>query len=126
MKSSDPFETDGRDEYICCYDEGVLDNDIWNIVSSAKGRVFLIFDCCHSQTMFRSPGIRLTGAAKSGLKARSSVGMLCWSGCQDNSYSYGSSSGGEFTIALRKYAADTLTYDEVWKKISSDERLSKH
>jgi uncharacterized caspase-like protein len=55
--TSDKFEIDGRDEYICCYDKGVPDNKIWDIICKSKGRVFLIFDCCHSETMFRTPGI---------------------------------------------------------------------
>lgn len=49
--------------------------------------------------------------------------MLCWSGCPDGSYSYGSASGGEFTVALRKYAQKGGTYSQVWEKISSDEGL---
>ena len=31
------------------------------------------------------------------------INMICWSGCPDNTYSYGSSSGGQFTNTLRKY-----------------------
>lgn len=57
------FETDGRDEFICCYDTGVIDNRIWDIVCKAKGRVFFIFDCCHSETMFRAPGITFSSTA---------------------------------------------------------------
>lgn len=126
--SIDTFETDGRDEFICCYDKGLLDDDIWRIISGSKGRVFLIFDCCHSETMFRTPGVTFAGAARSNsLKAAgASPSMLCWSGCPDNSYSYGSASGGEFTTALRKYAGKGGTYSDVWKKISGDETLKSH
>lgn len=124
--TADSFEVDGRDEYICCYDKGMLDDSIWEVVQSAKGRVFLMFDCCHSETMFRSPGITFS-AAKGALKARgSSPRMLCWSGCPDSSYSYGSSSGGEFTTALRLYAEKGRSYSAVWKDVSSDKRLKAH
>lgn len=122
LPSSDEFETDGKDEFICCYDKGLLDDKIWKTVCEARGRVFLIFDCCHSETMFRSPGISFSIAGRR-LSGSSSVRMLCWSGCPDESYSYGSASGGEFTMALRKYASNDRTYAEVWEKISTDRRL---
>lgn len=119
--SSDSFETDGKDEYICCYDKGLLDDDIWRIISGSKGRVFLIFDCCHSETMFKAP---VFASRARRVSASGSVpNMLCWSGCPDSSYSYGSSAGGEFTTAIRKYASSDRTYAEVWKKINEDGRL---
>ena len=124
--TSDAFEVDGRDEFICCYDAGVLDDRIWEVVRKAKGRVFFIFDCCHSETMFRTPGVTFSSKAGGALKAGSQPRMLCWSGCPDGSYSYGSVSGGEFTTALRKYTSKDRTYSQVWKKISSDEGLKLH
>lgn len=51
--TTDKTEVDGEDEYICCYDTVMSDNEIWSIISKAKGRVVLIFDCCHSGTMYR-------------------------------------------------------------------------
>ena len=124
--STDDFETDGRDEFICCYDTGVTDNRIWEVVCMAKGRVFFIFDCCHSETMFRTPGMTFLSKASVMTKSGAQPRMLCWSGCPDSSYSYGSSSGGEFTKALRKYALNDRTYSQVWKKVSSDETLKRH
>ena len=50
-------EPDGADrmyEYLCLYDYHMLDDEIWDIVSKCKGRVFLYFDACHSATMFRT------------------------------------------------------------------------
>lgn len=128
VSTSDIFETDGKDEYICCYDKGVVDNRIWEIICRSKGRVFLIFDCCHSETMFRSPGITFKSAIKfKSVKSDDFIpNMLCWSGCPDNSYSYGSTAGGEFTTALLKYMAKDRTYDEVWNNISSDKNLKSH
>lgn len=55
----------------------------------------------------------------------SSVSMLCWSGCPDDSYSYGSDCGGEFTTALLKYAQSGKSYDDVWKKVSTDAALAR-
>ena len=59
---SDPIgdvsgEPDKKNEYLCLYNGYLLDNEIWNIICGAKNRVLLIFDCCHSETMFRSSGI---------------------------------------------------------------------
>jgi len=53
VKLPAPDEADGKDEYIMLYDHYLLDDQIWNIVSKSKRRIFMIFDCCHSETMFR-------------------------------------------------------------------------
>jgi len=77
--------------------------------------------------MFRSPGItmRCAAARLASPRAGSSVLMLCWSGCPDDSYSYGSEYGGEFTTTLLKYAKSGKTYDDVWKKVSTDAALAR-
>ena len=46
--------SDNYDEYLCLYDTYMLDDEIWEIVSKCKGRVFMYFDACHSATMYRS------------------------------------------------------------------------
>ena len=100
---SDPIgdtsgEPDGRNEYLCLYNGYMLDNEIWNIVNQAKGRVFMIFDCCHSETMFRSPGITFEHKT---IELRSNrVNLLVWSGCPDDSFSYSSDKGGFLTTAI--------------------------
>ena len=124
---SDPIgdvsgETDGKNEYLCLYNTYLLDNEIWNIVNSAKNRVLLIFDCCHSETMFRSPGIAFTNALSSvdgtNTAFRSSkVTMLCWSGCADSAYSYGDAKGGNLTNAIRDAFDKDLTYGKMWIKV---------
>ena len=125
---TDKTEVDGHDEYLCLYDKELLDNDIWNIIKNAKGRVFLMFDCCHSGTMFRAPVTfirqRMKLSATSTVSA--SVDILCWSGCPDDTYSYGGSDGGEFTNAIRKYFKSTLTYNELWSKVEADSSLKKY
>lgn len=50
----EPDGADRQDEYLCLYDTYMLDDEIWEIVSKCKGRVFLYFDACHSATMYRS------------------------------------------------------------------------
>lgn len=109
-------EPDRRNEYLCLYNTYMLDNEIWEIVKRAKGRVFLIFDCCHSETMFRSPGIDLSGMAEEMEMARSGdkVNMLCWSGCPDDNYSYGGTMGGVLTNAIRDSYGKWKSYDKVW------------
>ena len=125
FKGTGPEEEDGRDEFLCLYDTYMKDNDVWDIVSRSKGRVWLIFDCCHSETMYRSVGVTMSSVGD--VSALSSgMSMLCWSGCSDEKYSYGTEDGGELTNAfLRKYEKG-MTYDRLWKRISSDGILLKH
>ena len=118
-------ETDGRDEFLCLYDTYMRDNDIWNIISKSQGRILMVMDCCHSQTMFRSPAVTMRRAALRLASPRiaTGFGLICWSGCPDDAYSYGSASGGEFTNALARHFDDSLTYDALWKAVKSDSRL---
>jgi len=129
-------EADGKDEYILLYDNYMLDDQIWNIVSTAQCRVFMIFDCCHSETMFRFAKDIVDITRQDGLfrrvidtikkffsKLRSFreskprtvyylnknpqfPELLCWSGCADDKVSYGNSSGGLFTSTILKYLAE--------------------
>ena len=56
LGGKEPDGSDRMDEYLCLYDAHMLDDEIWDIVSKCKGRVFLYFDACHSATMYRSVG----------------------------------------------------------------------
>ena len=135
-----PNEADGKDEFLCLYDQPLVDDAVWEIISKSKGRVFMMFDCCHSQTMFRSNTIDFSGSIKrfrnkkkfwaKKNKARSELihddsglQMLCWSGCPDNTVSYGSAAGGMFTNTLLNHFRYSATYDSLWKKISKDKTL---
>lgn len=129
---SDPFadtdiknEPDGRDEYLCLYDTYLRDNEIWSIISQKKGRAWLIFDCCHSETMFRSAGLTMKPAGTATFALSQTLNMLCWSGCADNTYSYGDSTGGEFTNSFLSNYKHGMTYTELWNKMRRDERLNK-
>lgn len=131
---SDPFpdtgieESDGRDEYLCLYDNYFRDNEVWSLISKCKGRVLVIVDACHSRTMFKNSNITFLKAIpltatwhESGI-----LPMQCWSGCPDDTYSYGSSTGGQFTNTLLKYFKPSMTYDELWKKIENDAALKRY
>ena len=131
---SDPFpdtgieETDGRDEYLCLYDNYFRDNDIWNLISKCKGRIFLMVDACHSRTMFRNAKITLLGGVPLSVTHNENgpIAMQCWSGCPDDTYSYGASSGGQFTNTMLKYFKDSLSYEDLWKKIENDSALKRY
>ena len=119
-------EDDGVDEFLCLYNGYYIDDKIWNIVSESKGRVFMIFDCCHSKTMFRSPPMEEFGAlAAAGVDGGNRFSLLCWSGCPDNTYSYGSNEGGFFTSTLLKYWKSGISYEQLWRFISRDESLMR-
>ena len=109
---------DVKDEYLCLYNTYMLDNDIWKVVEGAKGRVVLIFDCCHSETMFRDPGVDFSEIKDKIERSRADVRMICWSGCPDDSYSYGGADGGVLTNAIRDSYKRGRTYAEVWKYAS--------
>jgi uncharacterized caspase-like protein len=118
-------EDDGKDEYLCLWDKPMLDNEIWNIITKSKGRVLIIADCCHSQTMFRNGGIKINPplAWDHTLSEKTNFSMLCWSGCPDNTYSYGSAAGGQFTNALLRHFDTRKTYEYLWNEIKKDSRL---
>ena len=130
-------ETDGQDEYLCLYDGYLKDDDIWDMVTKCRGKVFLFFDCCHSETMFRTPLVPPEDLVKeddlAGMGTRdakipdSPVDMLVWSGCPDNTYSYGDSSGGLFTNALLcALNVGNRTYKDIWAYIKADKSLSRY
>lgn len=128
---SEPFpntgieEIDGSDEFYCFYDTYMRDNEMWNIISKSKGRVFLLNDCCHSCTIFREAMVKINPPLSwdHTLNEKQNFSMLCWSGCPDNTYSYGAASGGQFTNALMRHFADNKTYEELWEKIKKDKQL---
>ena len=121
---ADPKGQGGKSEYLCLDDGPLPDYDIWRMISAAKGRVFMVFDCCHSATMFRSEGFdamfRNTGF-KFGMLSEAALALedmdlLIWSGCPADDYSYGDADGGVFTNGIRKgLGKKSPTYDSVWE-----------
>lgn len=123
-------EIDGKDEFYCLYDTYLRDNEMWQLISKSKGRVLLINDCCHSQSIYQVPNFRGITMKKcvpfaATHTATGTLSMQCWSGCPDNTYSYGSSTGGQFTNTLLKYFNPTKTYDYLWEEIERDSNLQR-
>ena len=120
-------EIDGNDEFLCLYDTIFKDDDIWYLISGCKGKVWLIFDCCHSETMFRTAGFGM-GMVESSVfpLSKNNVNMLCWSGCADDTFSYGDKNGGKFTDAFLRNLDPNLTYDEMWDRMKNDQVLKSY
>ena len=58
-----------------------------------------------------------------GADENDSFALLCWSGCPDDTYSYGSKEGGFFTSTLMNHWKPGISYEQLWKSISADESL---
>ena len=126
----------GYSEHLCLNDGPLYDFAIWSVIANAKGRVVLIFDCCHSATMHRSasdiaepveiedeladdhwtPAPFTFGLLNGMAKTSSAKGILVWAGCPATSYSYGDDGGGVLTNGILKAFDKDKTYDEVWRK----------
>lgn len=136
-KLQEPEGADEMDEYLCLYDTYLLDDEIWKLLTEFKCRVFLVFDACHSQTMFRSItgdvaaelGLGIALAEPKMVKSKGftlsdrgvaldadSVRMLCWSGCMEEEYSYGSNKGGMLTNAILKHWTSGISYSNLFEK----------
>lgn len=137
--TEEPLGADKEDEYLCLYDTYLLDNEIWQLITRCKGRVFCCFDACHSKTMFRSvlpeycmrqgSGVPLSMTPKVqsrggfSLKTRAiplgkdNFRMLCWGGCQEAEYSYGSTFGGVMTNKILDNWKKDRTYRQVWNLV---------
>lgn len=120
-------EDDGMDEFYCLYDTYMRDNEMWDMISKSNGRIWLVNDCCHSGTIFRNPNISLMSSMGLAAEIGQDIlfSMICWSGCPDNSYSYGSSTGGKFTNTLLKHFNKSYSYERLWELISTDKDLLK-
>lgn len=127
-------EADGINEYLCLYDKPLLDDKVWELISKSKGRVVCIWDCCHSATMFRTAPIdgkteefELDGFAfeNSELKSNKndSFSLFSMSGCPDSDYSYGSSTGGVFTNAIKRRFEYGDSYATLWDNLVRDKTL---
>lgn len=121
----------GVSEFLCLNNGALHDYDIWNIVSQARGRVVMVFDCCHSATMFRDQAVsgpgafRNTGFSFQMLReplAMGEVNLLVWSGCPADDFSYGDANGGVFTNGIRKSFSESDTYGEVWDRAAKTAR----
>lgn len=123
-------EVDGKDEFLCLYDTYLLDNEIWNIIKNAKGRVFIIFDCCHSSDMFAAPSTMKLLAKDppadipgQTVVVDADIDMIQWAGCHESTVSYGSSYGGMLTNTINRYFDPSLSYKELWDKVANESSL---
>ncbi len=128
-KTGNVKEADGQDEFLCLWDREMMDDDLWSIFSKCRGRVVFIADCCHSATMYRAPApITLKHAIP--LQATHNVdgalSMMVFSGCPDDTYSYGDVNGGKMTNTLLKYFNPDKSYDYIWSCIENDKSLKKY
>ena len=146
--TSEPEGKDQEDEYLCLWDSYLLDDELWAIISRCRGRVFCIFDCCHSETMYRDaefdsivpeylkrsrapvavalgvskarPGsFGFSMVRKSAVKMGLGQRMLFWSGCQEKEYSYGGSDGGVMTNEILKNRV-IGEYVDVWDVVKAE------
>lgn len=132
-KNFNPYvgeEADNADDFLCLYDKGMLDDDIWKIISKAKGRVICVFDCCHSETLYRAP--MFTDKIKFGAPIMTNFvdavnigGIFVLSGSPEDKYSYGSPTGGELTNAIRKHQKNK-TYAELFDALENDKTLRSY
>lgn len=132
-------ETDGRDEFLCLYDGALIDNDLWEMFGWCKGRVFVVFDCCHSGTMYRLPTEQEDGVeeedrlpldapffAKFENVRDVARRMLVVSGCGEETVSWGDSkNGGVLTSSMKRVFNKCLTYREWWNKFKADASFKK-
>lgn len=119
LASDDPTEIDGLDECLRLYDGILRDNEIWDIISLAKGRVFIIFDTSNSATMFRTSLNDNTDILMNmDIVNTSKLNIISWSACLDNEVLPEKSTGGKLTSQLYfKFSSKEQTYQQVFDKI---------
>ena len=118
LESTDQDEIDDLDECLQLYDGILRDNEIWEIISQAKGRVFIIFDTSNSSSMFKSSMANNIQLMNIDNKETSSLNITCWSACLDNEVLPEKGTGGKLTTYLYyKYYTKELTYQQVFDKI---------
>ena len=103
-------------------------------MNECQGRVFCVYDCCHSGTMYRLPGENDFGDeaedrvpldrpffSKYENVRAGGVKMLVVSGCGEETVSWGDSvNGGVLTCAMKKNFNKCLTYKEWWDKFRKE------
>lgn len=128
VPSDSASEDDGQDETICLWDGQLRDKHVWQLLLRVPRnvRVWMVTDCCNSGTNYRKPrdfakavrrlsGERARMRMARGLVRRASdeePNLLHWGGCGDGESSFGSASGGVFTVALVDAFSTRKTYRE--------------
>jgi hypothetical protein len=102
----DGDEADGLDEALCGYDGIITDDEIHEILQGAPAGkpIFLNIDACHSGTMARGsaiPNAIIPVTFRRALRADDiTAQVICFSGCPDDAYSFGSDDGGVWHAAM--------------------------
>jgi len=124
----DKTEPDHKNEYLQLGDSTIDDDEIWEIIQTSQGRVVLIFDCDHSETMYKvEPGTKVVkkpffSSVSSKVQENPNLRMLCWSRCDDKTWMPGvpGDNGSPFTYALYqscKYLDDTVSYEDAFERM---------
>lgn len=123
------IEPSGYDSFLCLYDAPMLDDEIWAIISNAKGRVVFIADACHSATMYRESPIFMNFESSLIKHFSASKGkgprIFAVGGCGDLAYSYGGDDGGMLTNKILEAYKKERTYEKVFKIVKKDYNLMK-
>lgn len=120
FSTDDPTETDGLDEALVLYDGLFLDNEIWSILNTAKGRVFLIFDTSYAASMFKSTlNESPTDSIANGFlpENTSNVNMVCWAACNEDEVVKERSIGSKMTNTFYFKENPWYSYDMIFNKM---------
>lgn len=126
----DKDELDGKDEVIYLADQAIVDNELWECFSTSTNRVFTIFDCCNSGTMFKATSNpnyveQQEFILKATNQEKIKFSLLSFSACNDGYVSFASNDGGLMTKSLyniiKTFDYD-ISYQQAWTilKYSSD------
>lgn len=122
----DKTEVDHYNDYMVLANSALVDDEVWEIISKSKGRVFLMFNCCRAETMYRDVAEPFNFSAKQVKPEEATFGMMSWGASKEDKSALTSLSGGAFTKAIYNtyYALDPAdrTYENIWNIIrySSD------
>lgn len=103
-------EEDGLDEYLCPWDQPLLDDDLAALCDTipAGVRVFAMFDTCNSGTMARRALSRPRIVNPRTFKAS----LIVYAGCADGKSSFGGEQGGRLTTAWIDAWREGITYED--------------
>lgn len=114
-------EIDGMDETICLYDGQWLDDRVARLLAKLPARLRVLFgsDSCHSGSNTRSASAATRARFRFPRRIRRSIGVVSaavrvvhFAGCSDAKFSYGSASGGQWTLARLDAFRPGMTYRE--------------
>ncbi len=73
---------------------------------------------------FKVPKRRVVTVSRDGVSSEDGDGLrlLCWSGCKEDEYSYGSYFGGTLTSAVEKHWKKGIPYEKLWEDVSKSVR----